>query len=162
MKIKTKLFKENAKLPFKKHEGDFCYDMVATNCQWISKDIVVYKLGLGFEPVRPWWLKLLKHLRISIDARPRSSVWQSGLILSNCIGTIDEIYRGEASAVFYRLLDEGTPWEFDGKKGVIEHYKVGDRVCQMCISITGRITFIPVDKLGDTERGEGKHGSTGR
>lgn len=162
MKIKTKFFKENARTPIKKHDGDFCYDLYATDCQWISKDIVAYKLGLGFEPVRPWWMKILKNLRISIDGRCRSGVWKSGLILSNCIATIDEIFRGECSAIFYRILDEGTPWEYEGEKGVIEHYKVGDRVLQMHVSITGKITFITADQLGETDRGEGKYGSTGR
>ena len=46
--------------------------------------------------------KLPFHL--SLDLRPRSSVWKTGMVLSNSQGTVDELFRGSLSAVFYHLL----------------------------------------------------------
>ena len=55
---------------------------------------------------------------ISIDLRPRSSVWKTGLVLSNCEATIDEDFTGEVSAIFYKV----APGEI---------YKPGDRIGQV-------------------------------
>lgn len=36
MKIKIKKLSSNAKLPYKKHADDFCYDLYATSCEEIA------------------------------------------------------------------------------------------------------------------------------
>ena len=46
MKVKFKQLHENAVIPFKTHERDFCYDCIATSCEEIAPN--VYKYGLGF------------------------------------------------------------------------------------------------------------------
>jgi dUTP pyrophosphatase len=89
-------------------------------------------------------------VNLSIDARPRSSVWKTGMVLSNCEGTIDEDFIGEVSAVFYHLMPE------------MPRYKVGDRVCQIKLGFTIPMEFYEVDELDDTVRGDGSYGSTGR
>lgn len=89
-------------------------------------------------------------LRLSIDFRPRSSVWRTGMVLSNCEGTIDESYTGEISAVFYHVLPD------------MPRYRVGDRIGQIKIGITLPIEFAEVDGLDGTDRGTGSYGSTGR
>ena len=87
----------------------------------------------------------------SIDFRPRSSVWKTGMILSNCEGTLDELYRGEILAYFYEVIP--------GK----EKYKVGDRIGQIKLGFTLPLEFEVVDELNeDTERGTGGFGSTGK
>ena len=86
----------------------------------------------------------------SIDARPRSSVWKTGMILSNCEGTIDELYRGEVSAVFYHVMPN------------MPRYKVGDRVCQIKLGWTEHLDFVEVEELNMTERADGSYGSTGK
>ena len=87
---------------------------------------------------------------MSIDARPRSSVWKTGMILSNCEGTVDENYRGEVSAVFYHLMPN------------MPRYKVGDRVCQIKIGLALPMEFVEVEELSNTDRGTKGYGSTGK
>jgi dUTP pyrophosphatase len=89
-------------------------------------------------------------LDLSIDFRPRSSVWQTGMVLSNCEGTIDELYTGEVSAVFYHIMPN------------MPKYEVGDRIGQIKIGVTFPIEFVEVEELDKTARGEGGYGSTGR
>lgn len=88
-------------------------------------------------------------LLFDIDIRPRSSVWKTGLVLSNSIGTIDEGYTGEISAVFYHVVP------------TLPIYKVGDRVAQMKIGFTLPVDFEVVEELNETERKAGGYGSTG-
>jgi dUTP pyrophosphatase len=39
--------------------------------------------------------------------------------------------------------------------------EIGDRICQLKIQSYEKITFMQVDELSETERGEGGFGSTG-
>lgn len=72
------------------------------------------------------------------------------MILSNCEGTIDELYRGEVKAVFYRV-------NIFGKR-----YKVGDRIGQIKLGLTLPIEFEEGEINVNTERGVGGFGSTGK
>jgi dUTP pyrophosphatase len=72
------------------------------------------------------------------------------MVLSNCVGTIDELYRGEVSAVFYHLLPN------------MPKYEVGNKIGQIKLGFTLPMTFEVVDELTDTERGNGAYGSTGK
>lgn len=87
---------------------------------------------------------------ICFTLRPRSSVWKTGMVLSNCIATIDEGFTGEISAVFYHVMPN------------MPRYKVGDRVCQIHFDVCVDIEFKEVDTLEETERGANGYGSTGR
>jgi dUTP pyrophosphatase len=144
MKVKFKKLNEKAVAPFKTYDKDFCYDVVATSCEEIAPNIYKYGIGLAFQ-IEPNAFEIL-----SIDFRPRSSVWKTGLVLSNCTGTIDELYRGEVSAVFYHIMPS------------MPKYEVGDRIGQIKIGTTYPIEFVEVDELSDTERGDGGYGSTGK
>lgn len=153
---------EKAVTPFKKYDTDFCYDMVAVSEEEIAPNVWKYRLGLAMQVERgiEELIKVKKHkeyfdflfsdIKLSIDIRPRSSVWKTGMVLSNCIGTVDEDFTGEVSAVFYHVLPN------------MPRYKVGDRVCQMKIGFTLPIEFEYVDKLQKTERSDGSYGSTGK
>ena len=88
-------------------------------------------------------------INLSIDFRSRSSVWKTGMVLSNCEGTIDENYRGEVCAIFYHVLPN------------MPRYKVGDRIGQIKIGATFPIQFMESETLNDTDRGENGYGSTG-
>jgi len=99
MKVKIKLLNDKAKVPFKTYDEDFCYDCVATSCEEIAPNVYKYGLGFATEIVVPdFWQE--RYMCVSIDARPRSSIWKTGMILSNCEGTIDELYRGELAPFF--------------------------------------------------------------
>lgn len=90
-------------------------------------------------------------VKLSIDFRPRSSVYKTGMILSNCVGTLDEMYRGEMFAIFYHVMPN------------MPRYRVGDRIGQIKLGITLPLEFEVVDEINmNTERGTGGMGSTGK
>jgi dUTP pyrophosphatase len=172
MKVKFKKLNENAVKPYQKINGDFCYDVIATSCEEIAPNVYKYGLGLAFEIERdyeflekPYTLTdkagnyitsmrgiLLdfqkSDMRLSLDFRPRSSVYKTGLSLANTTGTIDELFRGEVCAIFYHVMPN------------MPIYKVGDPIGQIKIGITFPIEFIEVDELSDTSRGDGGFGHT--
>lgn len=161
MKVNLKKLHENAVLPSKATSGDFCYDVVAVSEEEIAPNVWRYKFGFSYEIDREKIGRLLfenthsafmpiGHLvNLSIDLRPRSSVWKTGMILANCEGTLDEFYRGEAMAVFYHVMPD------------MPRYKVGDKVGQIKLGITLPIDFEWVEEINmDTERGTGGFGST--
>ena len=152
MKVKFKRLHPDAVIPTKANASDFCYDVTAVTEEQIAPN--VWRYGLGFalqlEAVK-WKLEKRRHENIfSIDFRPRSSVWKTGMVLSNCEGTIDEGYTGEISAVFYHVLPD------------MPRYKVGDRIGQIKIGSTTWRDFEDVDELEETERGANGYGSSGR
>ena len=148
MKVKVKKLNENAVIPFKTYEKDFCYDVVAVSEEEVAPNVWKYGIGLAFQIDRE---SLFGHryLNLSIDLRPRSSVWKTGMVFSNCEGTIDELYTGEVFAVFYHVFPN------------MERYKVGQRIGQIKIGTTMPIQFVVVDELDETERNSGAYGSTG-
>ena len=148
MKVKVKKLNENAVIPFKTYERDFCYDVVAVSEEEVAPNVWKYGIGLAFQIDRD---SLFGHryLNLSIDLRPRSSVWKTGMVFSNCEGTIDELYTGEVFAVFYHVFPN------------MERYKVGQRIGQIKIGTTMPIEFVVVDELYETERNDGGYGSTG-
>lgn len=151
MRVKTKKVDPKAVLPYKTYKRDFCYDVVATSCDEIAPNIYSYRIGLAFELVREdIEEEYFDDVLFSLDFRPRSSIWKTGMILSNCIGTIDELFRGEVSAVFYHIMPN------------MPKYEVGDRIGQIKLGATERLEFIEVDELNESERGNGSYGSTGR
>lgn len=146
MKVKVKRLNELAVLPKKAHESDFCYDVVAVSEEEVAPNVWKYGLGLAFQVERD----NQNPIDICIDFRPRSSVWKTGMVLSNSYGTIDEGYRGEVSAVFYHINTN------------LPRYRVGDRIGQINLGFTQPMEFEVVDNLNPTDRGANGYGSTGR
>lgn len=82
--------------------------------------------------------------------RPRSGLaLKHAISLPNSPATIDADYRGEVKII---LINHG-------KEPFI--VKKGDRVAQMVIAKVEQATFIEVDALSETARGEGGFGHTG-
>lgn len=152
MKVQVVLTNNEAQVPFKKHESDFGLDVVATSCEEIAPN--VYKYGLGIkcqlDPTERERATLTKEALFGLSIRPRSSVWKTGMVFSNCIGTIDEEYTGEISAVFYHVFPS------------MPKYEIGDRIVQIHADIQPRIEWQVVESLRATIRGEGSYGSTGK
>lgn len=145
--VRFKKMHPNAKIPTKAHDSDYCYDCYAVSCKKVAPD--VFKYGLGFA------LQFNDHkkhgaIAKSFSVRPRSSVWKTGMVLSNSFGVIDQNYTGEISVVFYHVNPE------------LPRYRVGDKVCQICVETTFDIAFQEVDELDETSRGCGSYGSTGK
>ena len=103
--------------------------------------------------------KLRTGLRVAIpqgfegQVRARSSLGSKGLILPHSIGTIDADYRGELF-VLMTWIGEGESYEV----------KAGERIAQLVIAPIPDVQFTEVDEgdLGETKRGDGGFGSTGR
>ncbi len=85
-----------------------------------------------------------------MQLRPRSGLaLKHGLSLANTPGTIDADYRGEIKVILINLSNE--PYTISP----------GERICQMVISAYTRVEWEPVDRIDETERGEGGFGHTG-
>ncbi len=83
--------------------------------------------------------------------RPRSGLAAKyGVTVLNSPGTIDADYRGEIKIILVNLSAD----EF-----VIHH---GDRIAQMIIARHEQAKLTKVDTLGETSRGAGGFGHTGR
>lgn len=151
MKVKLKKVNDDAKLPVKSKKGDLCYDVWAVSEEEVAPNVWRYGLGFKYEIVRDQELLAAGDgINISIDLRPRSSVWKTGMVLSNCEGTLDEFYRGEAMAVFYHIMPD------------MPRYKVGERIGQIKLGFTIPMEFEFVDEINEnTDRGDGGFGSTG-
>ena len=104
-------------------------------------------------------VKLRTGLRVAIpvgyegQVRARSSLGSKGLILAHSIGTIDADYRGELF-VLMTWIGEGESYRV----------KAGERIAQLLISPIPEVSFkeVSIEQLGDTKRGDGGFGSTGR
>ena len=85
-----------------------------------------------------------------IQVRPRSGLaLKHGITVPNTPGTVDSDYRGEVKVI---LINHGaTPFEI----------RRGDRIAQLVIAPVLRATWLKVDELDETDRGEGGFGSTG-
>jgi dUTP pyrophosphatase len=85
------------------------------------------------------------------QVRPRSGLaLRHGLSIVNSPGTIDSDYRGEVGIVLVNLGQEPL---------VIEPLA---RIAQLVIAPIARAELVPVEVLGQTGRGSGGYGSTGR
>lgn len=146
--VKTKI-ENGAKIPFKTHDSDFCYDIIATKVTEIHKNVYEYETGLSFQINRQSCPELNNNI-LSLDIRPRSSIKNTGLILSNSEATIDEDFTGSVKLIFYHVITD------------LPIYKVGDKIGQLKIGITYPIIFKTVDHLEETVRGNGGFGSTGK
>lgn len=176
MKVKIKSFSDIKVIPTKAYDKDFCYDLVAVSEEQIAPNVWKYGLGWGMQierdelPIELGKMMLYNvetekserfifsmakdisksKVNLSIDIRPRSSVWKTGMVLSNCEGTVDEGYTNEISAVFYHVLPN------------MPRYKVGDKVVQAKIGFTYPIEFEEVEEFEETERGLRGYGSSGK
>ncbi|MBO7673080.1 dUTP diphosphatase [bacterium] len=99
----------------------------------------------------PTGLKIELEHGYEAQIRPRSGLSiKHGITLINCVGTVDEDYRGEVCIALVNLSTQTY---------VIQP---GERVAQMVISKYEQAELQVVTELSDTTRGEGGFGSTGK
>ncbi|WP_408591733.1 dUTP diphosphatase [Novosphingobium sp.] len=85
-----------------------------------------------------------------VQVRPRSGLaLKHGITVPNTPGTIDSDYRGELKVI---LINHGTD---------VFAVRRGDRVAQLVLAPVTIGTWLEVDELDRTARGEGGFGSTG-
>lgn len=85
------------------------------------------------------------------QVRPRSGLAiKQGITCLNTPGTIDSDYRGEIKVILINLSQES------------QTLHPGDRIAQMVISPVTQIGWSAVDIIGETSRGVGGFGHTGK
>ncbi|AAV93727.1 dUTP diphosphatase [Ruegeria pomeroyi] len=108
-------------------------------------------LAPGGRALIPTGLRVEIPAGYEIQIRPRSGLaLKHGITLPNTPGTIDSDYRGPLGVI---LLNAGAePFE-------VVH---GERIAQLVVAPVVQARFELTEALGETERGAGGFGSTGR
>ena len=102
-----------------------------------------HAVGTGFAIAIPEGFEL--------QVRPRSGLaFKHGITCLNTPGTIDHDYRGEVKVILANLGSE--PFEV----------RRGERIAQLVPAPVLKAAFVEVAELGETGRGVGGFGSTGR
>lgn len=106
-----------------------------------------------------------------MEIRPRSGLTKTKLIIANSPGTVDADYRGEILVIF-ESIDSTNLFPYYNNyvnNGVTSElyfpYGIRDRCAQLLIRRYEHIVWQEVDELndlGETKRGHGGHGSTGK
>lgn len=138
--VNVKILKENedTTIPTYAHFSDAGADLYA------NEDVV---LNPGETKVIQTGLKMEIPDGYELQVRPRSGMTVKTNVIAQ-FGTVDSDYRGPIGVMLY---NHGT-----------EPYEVhkGDRIAQAILAPTFHANFMIVDKLTETERGEGGFGST--
>jgi dUTP pyrophosphatase len=138
------LAEEGAAVPEYKTEGSAGADVRA-----LLKERVVLKPGE--RAAVPTGLRIELPIGYEAQMRPRSGLaLQKGITCLNSPGTIDSDYRGELKVILVNLGQEAVSIDS------------GDRIAQLVVSPVTRARFETVNELGETERGSGGFGSTGK
>ena len=134
----------NRFVPEYKTEGAAGMDL----CAAIDEEITLQPLE---RKLIPTGLKIELEHGYEAQIRPRSGLSiKHGISLINCVGTIDEDYRGEVCIPVVNLSNE--PYTI----------KPDERIAQMIIMKTELLPIVQVSSLDSTARGEGGFGSTGK
>lgn len=142
--LKIKRLEHNKVLPEYKTEGAAGMDL----CAAIEEPIVLKPLERMLVPTG---LKIELEHGYEAQIRPRSGMSiKHGITLINCVGTIDEDYRGEVCVPVVNISNETYA------------IQPQERVAQMIIARVEQAKLEVVTELSDTERGEGGFGSTGK
>ncbi|MFZ2178483.1 MAG: dUTP diphosphatase [Rhodococcus sp. (in: high G+C Gram-positive bacteria)] len=129
-------------LPVRAHHGDAGVDLFSTVDVTIDPGHRVL-VGTGIAIALPIGTVGLIHPRSGLAAK-------SGLSVVNTPGTIDAGYRGEIKVCLINH-DLDTPIEI----------RRGDRIAQLLVQRVELVSFVEVDSLDDTSRGNGGYGSSG-
>ncbi len=141
--LKIQRLPHNVNVPEYKTEGAAGMDL----CAAIAEPIVLKPLE---RKLIPTGLKIELEHGYEAQIRPRSGLSiKHGISLINCVGTVDEDYRGEVCIPLVNLSNQSY---------VIQP---GERVAQMIIAKYEQAKIEVVTELSDTVRGEGGFGSTG-
>ena len=142
--LKIKRLEHNRILPEYKTEGAAGMDL----CAAISEPIELKPLE---RMLIPTGLKIELEHGYEAQVRPRSGMSiKHGITLINCVGTIDEDYRGEVCVPIVNISNEAYTIQPD------------ERIAQMVIARVEQAQLEVVTELTDTTRGEGGFGSTGK
>lgn len=147
-KVKVKVWREDdtVKLPTYGKDGDACMDVYVHSVEFKDDGRVIYHTGLHFALPEDY----------EMEIRPRSSMTKTIATMQNAPGTLDQGYRGELLLVHRDII---APLQANNE------FKIGDRCAQILIRRRERIIWDEVstqEELGETDRGNGGFGSTGK
>ena len=142
--LKIERLENNRIIPEYKTKGAAGMDL----CAAITEPIKLKPLE---RKLIPTGLKIeLEHV-FEAQIRPRSGLSiKYGITLINCVGTMDEDYRGEVCVPIVNISNEEYTIEPD------------ERIAQMVIARVEQAQIEVVTELTSTARGEGGFGSTGK
>ena len=144
MILKIFRMEHNKFVPEYKTEGAAGMDLAAAIAEPITLQPLERKLI-------PTGLKIELEHGYEAQIRPRSGLSiKHGISLINCVGTIDEDYRGEVCVPLVNVSNEPYTIQPD------------ERIAQMVIAKYEQAKIEVVTELSDTSRGEGGFGSTGK
>ncbi len=142
--LKIEKLPHNNILPEYKTEGAAGMDL----CAAISEPLELKPLERKLVPTG---LKIELEHGYEAQVRPRSGLSiKHGITLINCVGTIDEDYRGEVCVPIVNISNETYTIQPD------------ERIAQMVIARVEQAKLEVVTELTETVRGEGGFGSTGK
>ena len=142
MDVKIKRLHHDAKLPAYKTSGSRGADLCAVSAGVLLPSLRgAVACGFALEIPEGYGVMIL----------PRSGLAHDhGVSVINSPGLIDSDFRGEIKVL---LENRGfSPFR----------WKAGERIAQMALVELPQARFVVVDELGETARGEGGLGSTGR
>ena len=134
---------ESVKFPFQAFKTDAGVDLYVHSVETRPDGSICYHTGLHFKLPEDYYMEIC----------PRSSITNTRAVMQNAPGILDENYTGELTVV-QRAID-----------GSGAQYKVGERIAQVIVRRRERIKWVEVqgkEDLGDTDRGDGGYGSTGK
>ncbi|MBP3924666.1 dUTP diphosphatase [bacterium] len=144
MILKIQRLEHNKFVPEYKTEGAAGMDL----CAAIEEPVTLKPLE---RTLIPTGLKIELEHGYEAQIRPRSGMSiKHGITLINCVGTIDEDYRGEVCVPVVNISNETYT------------IQPQERIAQMVINKVEQAQIEVVTKLSDTSRGEGGFGSTGK
>ena len=141
MIVKFKKLNPNAVTPSYAKVGDAGLDLTAISKQVVDEGVYGYiEYGTGIAVEIPQGYVGLIY--------PRSSISNTGMLLSNSVGVIDSGYRGEIKFRFKWISNTAM-------------YNLGDRIGQLVIMPYPTILMKEVLELRSSERGSEGFGSSG-
>lgn len=145
MELKFKQLREGAKLPQRATEGAAGMDLYAC----FEGEIVLEPLGRVLVPTG-LAMELPGSGYVGLVFARSGLALREGLAMANGVGVIDSDYRGELSVPVVNLSNQPI------------HIVSGERVAQLVIMPVALPQVSWQQSLGETERGTGGFGSTGR
>ncbi len=142
--LKIERLPHNKNIPAYQTEGAAGMDL----CAAIEAPVVLKPLERALVPTG---LKIELEHGYEAQIRPRSGLSiKHGITLINCVGTIDEDYRGEVCVPVVNLSNETYS------------IQPQERIAQMVIARVEQAQIEVVTELTETLRGAGGFGSTGK
>ena len=141
LQIKVKKVHPEGLLPVQASEHAAGFDIHSLfNVNLIPNEPTLVNTGISLEV--PVGYEAQVRIRSGLSSK-------KGIMLLNGVGTIDADYRGEIFVPLINTQDRSL------------YIRAGERIAQVIIAPIIPVTYVEVDTLTETKRGDGGFGSTG-